>query len=230
MTGTGAWATYNGLLRELHAVRVTAEDRTGTTEEILRARTDQVESFAEQVRDQESRIVRLAQELRKPVRFTEMSTTKPADQLPWDEAAADLTEQLHAADLAVEDTEHFGHRPQLLPHWPAWARNAAIYFAYSLPNTCVNWGLWLFYGHDTTDREFTAVAWGCCFWPIAVVVAGIATIRALAVPRLKPRPKQEFEQPTEGAVLLSVPLGFVISLGTSGASIAVLWLFSSFLG
>ncbi|MBT8228445.1 MAG: hypothetical protein HKP61_17835 [Dactylosporangium sp.] len=229
---SSAWATYLEQLRQLHAVRAAAADRSESAEEASGAQAAQADALAERIRQQEKTVVKLAYELRKPVRFVPTDVTDPADALPWDDAVADLEEQLHAAERAVDDVRHYGHRAQLLPAWPTGARNAVIYFAYSLPNVLINWGLWLFYlgGDGGTSKQFTAAAWGCCFWPIAAVVAGIATIRTIGAPRLKPVPKNEFESVKDAEVPLNVPLGFAIAIATSGASIGLLWLLGTALG
>jgi hypothetical protein len=235
VTSATAWAEYNNLLRELHTARADDADRSETTEETLRARAEQLETLADQIRKQEKRVVRLAQEIRRPVRFVPVSSIDPAKPMPWAEANVDLVESCQATDRALEETEYLGNLPPLMPTWPAWARNAAIYFGFSIPNIFINCVFGQSYvdaaktEQTTVDSLFTAVAWGCCFWPIAAVVAGIATIRMIGVPRLKPRAKNELSQPKPEAASLHVWLGMAIATGTSGVTIAVIWLFAKFL-
>jgi hypothetical protein len=236
---TSAWNTYLGTLRELHQARAAAADRTEHTEEAARTRAAQVDALAGQVRDQERRISALAAEIRKPVSFRGQDPSAvpgapgsglagPAGHVVWDEAVADLTGHLHGAEVAAGDLEYFAARPTLLPNWPDWARNGAIYFAYSLPNVLINWGLyaWLFTVDDTGTRAVTAALWGCCFWPIAAVVAGIATIRVVGVPRLVALAagKGRRDQPKAPTVALHLPLGIAIALGTSAGSVMLPWL------
>ncbi|MBN1173482.1 MAG: hypothetical protein JXA67_15020 [Micromonosporaceae bacterium] len=229
--GGSAWTAYLAQLRELHAVRSAAAERGESTEESLRARASQVEAFAERIRKQEKTVVGLAYDLRRPVRFVPAEVTDPAPSRPWDEAADDLEERLDTADRAIDEVRHYGHRPQLLPNWPDTARNAAIYFVLSLSNVFVNIGLWLFYvaGDDAAGTQFTAAAWGCCFWPIAVVIAGMVAIRTIGAPRLRPKPANEFEKATTTPAQLNTGLGFAISVGVSAASIGILWVLGTIL-
>ena len=228
---TGTWAMYLATLREIHAARATAADRGEATQEVLRARAQQLEEFAQQVRKQEKRVVSLAYDLRKPVRFVPTDVTDPAASRPWDEAVEDFEERIHAADGAIEDARHFGYRPQLLPDWPAWARSGAVYFVLSLPSVVLNWALWLAYASDEgMGGEFTVAAWGCCFWPIVAVACGIVVIRIVGSPRLKNTEKGEFEQRKEAEVPLHIQLGIAISVGASVLSIALVWLLQAAFG
>ncbi|GEM_PF-5978928 len=222
------WDAYLETLRELHRIRANAADRSEETEETLRERGAQIDTLAQKTTLQEDRVCELADELRQPVRFTSLAATPPAEAMPWDTAVADLTGHLNAADSAAFDAERYALLPPLLPTWSSSGRNALIYFGYALPNVCVNWVLGLFYVTNDTSRDITAALWGCCFWPVAAVVAGIATIRAVGVPRLKPKPKDSWEQPKDHRVLLSIPLGLVIAFGTAIGSVIVLWLAGAF--
>lgn len=224
MTGN-AWTTYLAALRDLHAVRAAAVDRGENTEETLRARAERLEAFSTQLRQQEKTVVSLAYDLGKPVQFAPMDAIRPANALSWDEAVTDLGDRLDAAERAIDDTRHYGHLPPLLPTWPAFARNGAVYAVCSLPSIFINCAMWLFYvgSSATTGDQLTAAAWGCCFWPIASVVAGIVLIRMGSIPRLKPQPKNEFDTPKENEIDLNIPLGITISIGISAISIGLLW-------
>ena len=236
---TSPWSDYLGTLRELHQERAAATNRSEHTGEELRARDAQLAELAARVQAQERRVVSLAAKIRKPVNFRDPAALSgppaagPAGgQLAWEAGVGELTEQLHGADAAAQDLEYYAARPTLLPAWPAWARNAVIYFVYSLPNVVLNCFLWVFYYDETAMRQFTVVAWGCCFWPVAAVVAGIATIRVVGVPRLPPTQvdAKGWEKPQSPTVAVHLPLGFAVTLGTSIGSGALLWLLGSAIG
>ena len=200
---TTSWGQYVRLLRELDSIRTEEQARSATSRETATGMTARLDRLDERLQEQGERLFGLARRLR--LRRPTLTPKRISGRIGLEQAVERAGATAERAAAVADIAERRGRQPALLPRWQPVPRNFVIYMFWACLALVPQYLLFATSGPD--GPPFLEV-FGIV--PLAALLVGVLTVRALGRSRIPPDPPKRAARQRPLPQPLSVRLGVLV--------------------